>query len=114
MGIFGDFMFAEYSRYGRSFTQTAAGPAIGTLSDALALAHKSATLKADAGDYFNFIKSITPGANLFYTESAFNYLLLYGFMENMEPGYLRRMESQRRREYEQEFWLPPTESAVQF
>lgn len=114
LGIFGDFMFAEYSRYGRSFEQTVAGPAIGTFSDALSLAHKSAMLKADAQDYFQFIKSITPGANLFYTEAAFNYLLFYGFMEQMEPGYLRRMEAQRRREYDQEFWLPPSDSAVQF
>ena len=107
MGIFGDFMFAEYSRYGRSFQETALGPAIGTFSDALALAHKTATLKADAKDYFKFVKSITPGANLFYTEAAANYLFFNGLIEWSDPGYMARQERRLRKDYKQEFWLPP-------
>ena len=84
-----------------------AGPAIGTLSDAAALAHKTATLKADSGDYFKFIKSITPGANLFYTEAAFNYLLFNGLMEMSDPGYVRKQERKLLKNYDQEYWLPP-------
>jgi len=107
MGIFGDFMFAEYSRYGRSFQETLLGPSIGTISDALALAHKPATLKADSKDYFKFIKSITPGANLFYAEAAANYLLFNGLIEMSDPGYMARQERRLRKDYDQEFWLPP-------
>jgi hypothetical protein len=113
LGIYGDFLFQEYSKYGRSLQETLAGPAIGTFSDAVALAHKSATLNADAGDYFRFIKGVTPFSNLFYTEMAMNYMLFYGFMEAADPGYLRRMERSRRRDYNQEYWLPPS-SAAQF
>jgi len=113
-GIFGDFMFAEYSRYGRSFLETAPGPAFGTFNDFMSLAHKTATGKADSLDFFSFAKSILPGANLFYLESAANYMMLYGFIEAMEPGYLRRMERRTRKEYKQEYWLPPSQSAVQF
>ena len=111
LGIYGDFLFQEYSKYGRSFQETALGPAIGTFSDALALAYKSATLDADAGDYFRFIKGITPYSNLFYTEMAMNYLLFYNFMEAADPGYLSRMERARRRDFNQEYWLPPTSVA---
>ena len=114
MGILGDFMFAEYSRYGRSLTETLAGPSIGTLSDAASLAHRTYTFQAEPEDYFKFMKSVTPGANLFYLESAVNYMFFYGLMEHHDPGYLRRMQNNRKSDYEQEFWLEPTSSAVRF
>jgi len=110
LGIFGDFMFAEYSRYGRSLEQTLAGPGLGTISDAVALAHKTATTGSDVGDFARFFKSITPGANLFYTEAAANYLLFNGLMEMSDPGYLRRQERRLRKEYKQGYWLPPSSS----
>jgi hypothetical protein len=95
--------------------ETLLGPGIGTISDAADLAHKAATSNgADASDFFKQVKSITPGANLFYTEAAFNYLFYYGLMESLDPGFLRKMEKRRLKDYEQQFWLPPTESAVQF
>ena len=112
LGLFGDFMFQEYSRYGRSLEQTLLGPGIGTMSDFASLAHKTATGKADAGDFFTFTKNITPGQNLFYTESAFNYLFYYGLMEMNEPGYLRRMERKRMKEYDQDYWLSPSQDSV--
>jgi len=115
MGLFGDFLFAEYSRFGRSFQETLLGPGINTISEAAALAHKAATSNgADASDFFKQVKGITPGANLFYTEAAFNYLFYYGLMESLDPGFLRRTERDRLKNYDQDFWLPPTESAVQF
>lgn len=112
LGIFGDFMFAEYSRYGRSFQETLLGPGIGTIGDFASLAHKTATMNADAGDYFRFMKNITPGQNLFYTESAFNYLFYYNLMEMNDPGYLRRMEKRREKDYNQEYWLSPSQDSV--
>lgn len=114
LGIYGDFLFGEYSRYGRSFEETLAGPSIGFIGDTLALAHKSAMLNADAKDYFRFIKENAPFANLFYTEQALNYGLFYGLMEMSDPGFLNRMERKRLKDYEQEYWLPPSTSAAQF
>jgi len=114
LGIYGDFLFGEYSRYGRSFEETLAGPSIGFVGDALALAHKSATLNADAKDYFKFIKDNAPFSNLFYTEQAMNYMFFYGMMEMADPGFLSRMEKKRLKDYNQEYWLPPSTSAVQF
>lgn len=111
LGLFGDFMFEEYSRYGRSFQETLLGPGVGTFADFAALAHKSATLNADANDYFRFMKNITPGQNLFYTEAAVNYLFYYGLMEANDPGYLTRMQKRRAKEYDQSYWLSPTEDS---
>ena len=108
LGIYGDFMFAEYSRYGRSLEQTIAGPAIGTLSDFAALAHKTGTLNAEMDDYVKFVKSITPGQNLFYTEQILNYFVFNSLIELSDPGYLSRMERRLRKDYNQEYWLPPT------
>ena len=112
LGLFGDFMFQEYSKYGRSFQETLLGPGVGTISDFASLAHKSATLNADAKDYFTFIKNITPGQNLFYAEAAINYLFYYGLMEAHDPGYLKRMEKRRAKEYDQDYWLSPAQDSV--
>lgn len=113
LGIFGDFMFAEYSRYGRSLQETFMGPAVGTFSDLVAQIHKTAVVlgkrgEVDVAGWFKFVKSITPGANLFYTEQAFNYLLFNGLIEMNQPGYMREMERRLRREYDQQYWLPPS------
>ena len=111
LGIYGDFMFAEYSKFGRSFQQTLLGPGIGTFSEFLAQTHKSAMKlpegEVDAAGWFKFIESTTPGANLFYLENAFNYFIFNSLIEAAEPGYLRRQEKRIRREYDQEYWLPP-------
>jgi len=115
LGLFGDFMFAEYSRFGRSFQEELFGPGLNTIGDTLALAHRAATTDGvDAGDVFRQVKAITPGANLFYTEAAFNYLFFYGLMESYDPGYLARMQRIRERDFEQDFWLSPSASAVRF
>ena len=107
-GIFGDFLFQEYSKYGRSLEQTIAGPAIGTVSDLVTLTDGLIRGNKDTGDVIRFAKSVTPGSNLFYLEQAMNYMLFYGAMEWAEPGYLRRITNQRRRDYDQEYWLPPS------
>ena len=120
LGIFGDYIFNEYNRYGRSLQETFMGPAAGTFNDALGLLYGSIydlvedKDTVDGADFIRFVKSVTPGANLFYTETAFNYLFLYGLMEHFDPGFLRKMERKQRKEFEQEFWLPPSTTATQF
>ena len=114
LGIYGDFLFAEYNRYGQSFQETVLGPSIGAFSDGLALLSKTARMKADSADYLRFIKQNTPFANLFWTEQALNYLVFYGAMEMADPGYMRRTERRMKKEYNQDYWLPPSSSAVRF
>lgn len=111
IGIFGDFLFGEYNRFGRSFTQTLAGPTAGTLDD-VARVYASAKEGQDvSSSALNSALSNTPFANLFYLRTAANYLFLHQIQESMNPGYLRRMERRARKENNQEYIFPPSQYA---
>lgn len=114
LGIFGDFMFAEYNRYGGGMLETLAGPAVGKVSGATRLARDLAEGKDVAARTFNGAIGMVPGNNLFYARSALNYLLLYGIQEQLNPGYLRRMERRVRKDYGQKFFYPPRQNANMF
>ena len=114
LGLYGDFMFGEYNRYGRSLAETLAGPTVGTLQGVASVYAKAMEGNADAGDFLRVAKANTPFANVFWTQAAMDYLLLYGLMEMNDPGYLRRMERRVRKEQQQDFWLSPSQSAVRF
>lgn len=49
--------------------------------------------------------------NFWYTKSAFDHLLLHGVQENLSPGYMERMKARARKEWDQDFWWEPGESA---
>tara|TARA_R110002050_G_scaffold296738_1_gene457059 strand:- start:417 stop:2963 length:2547 start_codon:yes stop_codon:yes gene_type:complete len=108
LGIYGDFLFSEYNRYGQSLQETLLGPSFGTLNEGLKLIQKTVTGEGSAKDYARFIKSNTPFANLFWTEQAMNYLIWNGAMEWSDPGYMRSTQRRIRREYNQDYWLPPS------
>ena len=115
LGIYGDFLFGEYSRYGQSFTQTLAGPTFGMIDD-LAAIYSTAFINGDFGkagemavnDAFRLI----PGQNLFWAKFGIDYLLLYGISEASNPGYTQRLERRMEKEYGSEFFLPPSRFAV--
>jgi len=115
-GIYGDFVFGEFNRFGRSPLETFAGPTFGTAADALKLWSSLLEGKTDqvTKNGFRMIVSNTPFINLFYTKTALDYLFLYGMMEKANPGYLRRMERKIERETDQEYYIPPSRSAVRF
>lgn len=109
-GIFGDFLFGEYNRFGRSLTDTLAGPTIGTVGD---LAELFARFRAGddfGGKLVRVLQSNTPFVNLFYTKLAMDYLIVYHLQEALNPGYLRRMERRIERENDQTFLLRPSEA----
>jgi hypothetical protein len=72
LGLFGDFLFSEYSRYGRSFITEAAGPMAGVTSDVFALygSAKNGDWDKAKTESLKLIKRNTPGQNLFYLEPA--------------------------------------------
>jgi hypothetical protein len=115
-GIYGDFLFSTNNRFGGGVPETFIGPTFGTISDVI-----SAGL--DARDYaisqgedkfsatraFNTLYGNTPYANLFYTQPVMNYLWVESLREYLGPGYQRRQERDRIRQYGQERmdFLPP-------
>ena len=72
LGIFGDFLFQEYSRYGRGFITEAAGPMAGVASDVFALYADAKNGEWDKAkeQSLKMIKRNTPVQNLFYLEPA--------------------------------------------
>ena len=114
MGIFGDFMFGEFNRYGQSFTKTLAGPGFGTADDITSLFAKFVRGENAAKDAVKFAMRNTPYANLFYTRAAADYMVLHGLMETMDSGYLSRMEKRYKKDYDQEYYFPPSRYAQRF
>ncbi|QDP50998.1 MAG: putative peptidoglycan hydrolase [Prokaryotic dsDNA virus sp.] len=113
-GIYGDFLFGEYNKYGQSLTQTALGPTFGSIDDIARIYSNVLAGDTDAitKNATRFITSHTPGLNLFYTKAAVDYLFIYGLMEKTNPGFLRRMESRMRKENDQEFYYSPSRFAL--
>lgn len=113
-GIYGDFLFGEYNRFGGGALGTMAGPSVGTMADAVSLWQKAVGVAVEGdgdlrGDSVRFAKSNIPGANLIWTQKALDYLVFYNLQEMINPGYLRRMERRVERENNQRFLVPPSE-----
>ena len=113
LGIYGDFLFGQANRYGGTFLETAAGPAIGTLSDLVDTygSARDVALGSEAdlgGELTRLLKSNLPFANLFWTKAAMDYAVWYQLQEMQNPGYLRRMERRVKRENNQEYIVPPS------
>lgn len=117
LGIYGDFLFGEYNRFGGSFAETLAGPTAGTAGD---VARVFAAIRGEMVEpdkkHDALAKSVkaavgvTPFANLFYTRMALDYLVLHQVQEMMNPGYLRRFERRVQKENGQKFILKPSEA----
>lgn len=113
LGIYGDYLFGEASRFGGSPLQTLAGPGLGTISDVIELWQRGKGMVVGgegdvAGDVLQLAKSNLPFANLFYVKGAMDYLVWYQFQEMINPGYLKRMERRVKRENNQQYFLAPS------
>ena len=115
MGLYGDFLFGEYTKYGGTFLGTLAGPTFQNLTEGSKVAqglfrslifNETEGVKQAQKSTYNLIKNNTPGLNLFYAKLAFDYLLLYNIEEYFNPTYVSRKES-RMRETGQDYIIQP-------
>lgn len=111
LGLYGDFIFGEHSRHGNSIVEALAGPQASALGDAVGVYARAVRGDDAAAAFVRFITSNTPFANLFYTRMALDYLIVYRIQEELNPGYLRRLERRVLQENGQEFWLSPSVAA---
>lgn len=109
LGIYGDYLFGEVNRFGGSPIQTAAGPVLGMAEGGVQLFHKIKNGDDAAATAFRFALNNTPYLNLFYTRPILDYGLFYQLQENMNPGYLRRMERRVEDQNKQTFMVKPSE-----
>lgn len=113
LGIYGDFLFGEASRYGGGTLETLAGPGVGAVADVIDLVQRARGVVTGGeedlrGDVVRLVKSNTPFANLFYLKGAMDYLIWYQMQEMINPGYLKRMERRVERQNNQQFYMPPS------
>jgi hypothetical protein len=108
LGIYGDFIFGEFNRYGQSPLETFAGPSLGTAGDILKLFAKWRDGDDAAAESVRLMLRNTPYMNLFYSKLALDHLFLYELQEFASPGYFRRMEKRMRDDTNQEFYIPPS------
>ena len=120
-GIFGDFMFGQYNRFGQSFVETAAGPVYGGLYNDLASLYSSlrddaiaeGDLKKFAANVVGTAKGYVPFSGLPFVGMGFNYLFAYQIQEALSPGYLRRMEKRLEKERGITFAVKPSEVSTE-
>jgi hypothetical protein len=112
-GIYGDFLFGEASRMGGGTLDTIAGPVVGTATTALdtwkRAVHGNEPHLGSA--LFKQLIDNTPYLNLFYTRILLDYLFIYRIQEELNPGYLRRMERRIEKDNAQNFLVRPSEVA---
>jgi hypothetical protein len=109
LGLYGDFLFGEYNRMGRTFTASLAGPVIGNADTLLDLWTRIRTGEDSAAAAFKALIDNTPFLNLYWARPVLDYLVLYHIQEALNPGFLRRMEQRIERENDQGFLLPPSQ-----
>jgi len=108
-GIYGDFLFGEVrNRFGGSVLDTLAGPTAGAFSDIVDLYGRVRDGDDPSAAALSTFINNAPGANLFYTRAALDYLVLYQLREAMSPGYLRRLEKRLEKENAQTFLIKPS------
>tara|TARA_R100001591_G_scaffold16777_1_gene23149 strand:- start:3872 stop:6388 length:2517 start_codon:yes stop_codon:yes gene_type:complete len=108
LGIYGDFLFGEYNRFGRSFLSTLAGPTFGQIDAVAELWTRARNGEDVAANLIRLAKDNTPFINVFYLRMAIDYLFLYQLQEFVNPGYLSRLEQRIMTENDQRFFMPPS------
>lgn len=104
-GLYGDFVFGEFNRFGRSPVETLAGPVIGTAADLEKIGSKALRGEAPkAAELLRFGLQNTPFVNLFYSRMAMDWLFLWNVQESLSPGSFARQRHEAEKRYGQTYW----------
>lgn len=115
-GILGDILYTGLSgetRAGSPNWTSLAGPVIGSVGDLANLTLQNAQQAAAGKDthagaeLFRFARGHLPFVNLWYAKAVLDRAVLNDLQEQLSPGYMSRMESRMRNDWNQGFWAPP-------
>lgn len=110
LGLYGDTLLREYGRSsGQNLAEVLVGPTLGTVGDILEITSAAANGDKYATSALRLLINNTPGANLIYVKPVLDYGIMYSLMEQMNPGYLRRMEANAIRDTGQTWLIRPSE-----
>jgi hypothetical protein len=113
LGLFGDFMFADYNRYGGSPFGTVLGPVVGTAEqmmragDLYSLAEGDWDINDFGVGAFNVAKKEIPGVNLWYSRLVVERMILDQAEKAIDPSFdsrMIRLEKKMQKEYGQKYW----------
>lgn len=116
MGIFGDILYTALggnSRGGQPNWTAFAGPVFGTAFDLANLTMGNIGQAAEGKDtklgseLIRFTRQNTPLANLWYVKGAIDHFWVNDWLEQANPGYLRRMRQRAQKEWGQDYWWQP-------
>lgn len=114
LGVYGDFLFAQTNPYsGNSMAETILGPNVGTASELQRLTTGNA-IQAIQGEETNagseavrFLRSHTPGANLWATKGLTDRYIFNQLIEMTDPGAIDRMRDRQQSMQQTEYWWEP-------
>ncbi len=112
LGIWGDFLFGQYNRYGQTLTGTFIGPGLGTINDFASFIDKLVKMDHPGQAAAQFFGRNTPLLNMYFAKTALNYLFLYSLAEYLSPGYLGRMQRNLAKQQDEQFFAPPSQFAL--
>ncbi|EOC1198863.1 hypothetical protein AAAW50_003062 [Cronobacter sakazakii] len=113
LGLYGDFLLSDHTRYGGGALASMLGPVAGLVDDVVKLG-QGIPLNAvegkpeqTGGDLVKLGKGLIPGANLWYAKAALDHMIFNQMQEYFSPGYLRKMEQRSKKEFNQTYWWRP-------
>jgi hypothetical protein len=117
LGVFGDMLFVDKTKYGNSWMATMLGPVPAAIEDVgfnWAMRNIQRASKGEethfAGDALYIAGRYTPGSTLWYGKLAFQRGVLDQTARIIDPRAgerFLRIEKRARKEWDQEYWLPP-------
>jgi hypothetical protein len=121
LGVFADILFVDKTRYGNSWASVIAGPQVSAVESVLGDFLIRNIQRAAQGEETHFLGDalyvagrFAPGSSLWYARLAFQRAVLDQLAMMIDPRAserFQRMEKQARRDWGQEYWLPPGEGA---
>jgi hypothetical protein len=115
LGIYGDFLFGDITKYGRTPIETITGPVTGTLAglDNLVRGNiRQAIVGEDANfasEAVTFGKQFMP-SNVWYAKAVFDRIIFDDLQEFLKPGYLANMKSKAQSRNNTTFFWQPGEN----
>lgn len=117
LGIYGELLFEDATKYGNSMLGTVAGPVAGMAEDFFSLTQGNMARAAQGKEtnigpkLAQMFKNNIPLQNLWYTKAVTDRLWMQNVMEMVAPGYMGRVESRARATFGQDYWWRPQEMA---
>ena len=116
LGIFGDFLYSDQSRFNNSLTKTIMGPGFGLLDDTARLtignlqkfvSGKDTNISADM---IQFLRRYTPGSSVWFIRGIYERAILDQLLKMGDPKAYKKFKKQmkkRQTEYKQSYWWKP-------